>query len=138
MGSEHRAIDRMQVPVQLALGVSSGLHRDQELRPDPSPLPAVEAAGYGPPGAIACGEIPPGGAGAQNPEHAIQDASVINRRPTGFRCLWRKQWLQLLPLRISEIASVHTSQYNELNRVCKQTLALPDAGDADQASRAIR
>jgi hypothetical protein len=100
MGSDHGAIEIMQGPVQLALGVSLGLHRCEEVRPDPRTLPAVEAAGHGPPWAIAFGEIPPRRTGAQNPEDAIQDASVIDRRPTGFRLLGRKQWLQLLPLHI--------------------------------------
>jgi hypothetical protein len=93
MGSDHRAINIMHVPVQLAMGVGLGLHGRKELRPDPSPLPAVEATGHGAPRAIAFGQIPPGRPGAQNPEHAIEDASMINSRSAGLGFSWRKQWL---------------------------------------------
>ena len=67
MGSDHRAIDVMDVPVQLASGISLRLHRREELAPNARPLPAVEATGHGAPRAIAFGQIAPGGAGAQKP-----------------------------------------------------------------------
>ena len=51
---------------------------------------------------------------------------MINRRSAGFGFLWGEQRLQPLPLRIGQISSVHTDQYNDLNRVCKHTLALTD------------
>jgi hypothetical protein len=47
---------------------------------------------------------------------------MINRRSAGFGFLWGEQRLQPLPLRIGQIASVHTDQYNDLNRVCKHAL----------------
>jgi hypothetical protein len=33
VGSDHRAIDTMDVPMQLAMGIGLGLHRRQELAP---------------------------------------------------------------------------------------------------------
>ena len=60
MGSDHRAIDIMDVPVQLALGIGLRLHRCEELAPDARPLPAVEATGHGAPRAIALRQIAPG------------------------------------------------------------------------------
>jgi hypothetical protein len=124
MGSDHGAIDIMHIPVQLAMGVGLGLHCREELLPDASPLPAVEAAGDRAPRAIALGQIPPGSPGAQNPENAIEDTSMINSRSTGLGFLWREQRLEPLPLRIGQVSSVHTHQYNDVNRVCKHTLVL--------------
>ena len=48
---------------------------------------------------------------------------MINRRSAGFGFLWGEQRLQPLPLRIGQISSVHTYQYNDLYRVCKHALA---------------
>ena len=55
MGADHGAIEIMEVPVELAMGVGLRLHRREELRPDPSLLPAVEAAGHSTPRTIALG-----------------------------------------------------------------------------------
>jgi len=55
MGSDHGAIERMEVPVELAGGVGLSLHRRQQLIPDTSLLPTVEAAGHGTPRTIAFG-----------------------------------------------------------------------------------
>jgi hypothetical protein len=93
MGSDHGAIESMEVPVELAMGVGLGLHGRQELIPDARSLPTVEAAGHGPPRPIALGQIPPGRPGAQNPKNAMEDASMINRWSAGLGFLWREQWL---------------------------------------------
>ena len=108
MGSDHGAIEIMEVPVELARRVGLGLHRHQQLMPDTSLLPTVEAAGYGTPRAIALGQIPPGSSGAQYPEDAIEDASMIDGRSAGLRFLWGEQRLQPLPLCIGQLSSVHT------------------------------
>ena len=108
MGSDHGAIEIMAIPVQLAMGVGLGLHRREELLPDASPLPAIEATGDGAPRTIAFGQIPPRGPGAQNPEHAVEDASMIDSRPAGLGFLWKEQRLEPLPVRVGQIASVHT------------------------------
>jgi len=100
VGSNQGALDRLHVPVDLAVGVGLGLHCREQPLPDPSVLPAVKTTGDRAPGAIAFGQIAPGSAGASNPEHTIQDAAMINRRSAGLGFLWRKQWVQPLPLRI--------------------------------------
>jgi hypothetical protein len=100
VGSDHRAIDVVDGPVDLAIGVGLRLHGRQELTPDASLLPAVEATGHGPPRAIALGQIPPGSPGAQNPENPVKNATMIDGRPTGLRFLWGEQQLQPLPLRM--------------------------------------
>jgi hypothetical protein len=47
---------------------------------------------------------------------------VVHSWPSSLRFLWGEQRLQPLPLRISQISSIHTQQYKDVNRVCKQTL----------------
>src|SRR5262245_9612198 len=100
MGSDHGAIEIMDVPVDLAIGVGLRLHRRQELTPDASLLPAVDTTGHGTPRAIAFGQIPPGSPGAKNPENPVEHAAMIDGRPTGLRLLWGEQRLQPLPLRM--------------------------------------
>jgi hypothetical protein len=124
MGSDHGAIEIMEVPVDLALGVGLRLHRRQELTPDASLLPAVEATGHGTPQAIAFGQIPPGSPGAQNPENPVENAALIDGRPTGLRFVGGEQRLQPLPWRMGSISSVHPHPYNDVNRVCKHDLAI--------------
>ena len=114
----------MDFPVDLAIGVGLRLDCRQELTPDASLLPAVEAAGHGTPRAIAFGQIPPGSPSAQNPENPIENAAMIDGWTTCLRFLWGEQRLQPLPLRMGQISSVHTYQYNEVNRVCKHALGV--------------
>jgi hypothetical protein len=97
----------MEVPIQLAIGVGLRLHRRQELTPDASLLPAVKTTGDRAPGAIAFRQIAPGSAGAQNPEDAMEDASMIHCRSAGLGFLWREQRLQPLPLGVGYVSSVH-------------------------------
>ena len=63
MGSNDRAIDIMNVPVDVALGIGLLLHGLKETLPDTSFLPAIEAAGHGAPTPIALGQITPWGTG---------------------------------------------------------------------------
>jgi hypothetical protein len=122
VGSDHGAIDIMAVPVDLAIGVGLRVHGRQQLTPDASLLPAIAAAGHGPPRAIAIGQIPPGSPRVQNPENPVENAAMIDVRPTGLRFLRGEQRLQPLPLRMGSISSVHTHQDNAVNRVCKHDL----------------
>jgi hypothetical protein len=124
MGSDDGAREIMKVPVELALRVGWGVHGREKLRPAPRPLPAGEAAGHGAPRAIALGQITPGRPRAQNPEQAMEDASMLNRRPAGLGVWWGEQRLPPFPWRWSYISSVHTHEYNAMNRVCKHTLVI--------------
>jgi hypothetical protein len=107
MGADGSAIDEVQLPIKLAGGIGLLGERIKEALEDAGFLPAIEAAGHRAPGAIALGQVPPGGPGTQDPQEAVQDAPVIDRRPTRARCLGREQRLQPLPLGIGQIASVH-------------------------------
>ena len=100
MGSNNRAIDKMEGPVKLSGGISLLLDRGKEPVPDASVAPAIEAARHRAPTPIAPGQIAPWGTGAQNPQDAIDDALMGQSRSTGFRFLRRKQWFEPLPLRV--------------------------------------
>jgi hypothetical protein len=52
----------------------------QELREDPGLPPALETAGYRMPRPIACWQIAPRCPGAQDPQHAIQETPMADRR----------------------------------------------------------
>jgi hypothetical protein len=109
MGSDHGAIDVMQVPVQLASGIGLRLHRRQELAPDARPLPAIEAAGHGTPRTIALGEIAPGSSGAENPQDAIDDRAMVMGGSPSLGFLGWEQGLEPLPLDSGQFASVHVA-----------------------------
>jgi hypothetical protein len=79
----------------------------QELREDPGLPPALETAGYRMPRPIARWQIAPRCPGAQDPQHAIQETPMADRRSANLRFLGRKQWLQPLPWCMGQIASVH-------------------------------
>jgi len=87
VGPNNGAIDILHVPVDVAVGVGLGLHRREQLLPDPRVLPAIKPTGDRAPGAIAFGQIAPGSTGAQNPENPIEDASMIYSRSAGLRFL---------------------------------------------------
>jgi hypothetical protein len=63
MGSNERAIDLRNVPVDFALGIGLLLYRLKETLPETGFLPAIEAAGHGAPTILARGHIPPWGTG---------------------------------------------------------------------------
>src|SRR5262249_9593811 len=69
-------------------------------------------------------EIAPGGAGAQNPQDAIDDHSMVRSGPAGCGFLRGKQRLEPLPLRVGEFFAFHTSECTPPSRVCKHALAL--------------
>ena len=91
--TDNGAIHIVDLPVQLRCGVSLLLDRGQEASPDACLTPAVEAASDGLPGAIPFGQVAPGSAGADDPEDAVEDASVVSGWAAGVRFLWRKQGL---------------------------------------------
>jgi hypothetical protein len=74
----------MDIPVQLCCGVGLLLNRSKEASPDARLAPAVEAASDGGPAAIPLGEVAPGSPCTDDPQNAIEDASVISRQ--GGRC----------------------------------------------------
>ncbi len=71
MGPHHRAIQEMDLPIYLAQPVALRSEFGQHLLPDPGFAPALEAAVHGGPGTIALRQIPPGSAGAQDPQDPV-------------------------------------------------------------------
>jgi len=102
----------MEAPVQLAIRVGLLLQALQDVLPDLSPLPPVEPAGDGLPGAVALGEIPPGCSGAKEPKDGINDGAMILARPPSAWFLGWKERSEPLPLLISEFMSSHPLAYD--------------------------
>ncbi len=84
VGANDGAIDIVNVPVDLPIGIGLLLDGLKETLPDTRFAPAIEAAGHRAPGPIALGQIAPGGTGAQNPQDAIEDASMVRSGSAGF------------------------------------------------------
>jgi len=91
--TDDSAIHIMDIPVQLPSGVGLLLDRGKEARPDTRLAPAVEAAGDGGPAAIPLRQVTPGGTCTEEPQDAIEDASVVSGRAASVRFLRRKQRL---------------------------------------------
>jgi hypothetical protein len=87
------AIDIMDIPVELPCGVGALLDRGKAARPAACLAPAVEATGDGGPAAIPLGEVTPGGSCANDPQNAVQEASVISGWAACVRFLRGKQRL---------------------------------------------
>ncbi len=108
-GSDHRAIDKKQVPVQLTMGVGLCLHCREEPLPDACPPPAAEATGHGAPWTISFRQIAPGRPSAQNPQDAIDDRAMVMGGSPSLRFLgWEQGW-ERLPLDVGQFASVHVA-----------------------------
>ena len=109
VGADDGAIDDMEVPIELTSGLSPLLQRVKQRLEDTGLLPAGEAAGYRPPRAIARRPVVPGGASAQNPEQAIEDAAMVGGR-SARPWFWRwEQRSEPLPLSVGEVSSVHST-----------------------------
>ena len=81
----------MDIPVQVLCGVGLLLDRGKEASPDARFPPAIETARHGAPRPIPLWQITPGGAGADDPQDAVEDASVGSRGAACVRFLRRKQ-----------------------------------------------
>src|SRR5262245_22867944 len=71
------AIHIMDIPIEPPRSVTLLLHCGKEAGPDACFAPAIEAAGNGRPGAIPLGQIAPWGPCTDDPQEAVQDASVV-------------------------------------------------------------
>jgi hypothetical protein len=101
VGSYDRPIDKMEVPVELACRIGLLLDGGKKPVPDAGLAPAVKTARYRLPGAIALWQITPRRPGAEEPQDAIKNATVICSRTASLRFLGGQQWLQSLPLLVS-------------------------------------
>jgi hypothetical protein len=108
VGADDGAIEEVQVPIELPGGVSLLRERVKQLLEDPSFLPTVKAARHRPPRAVTLRQVVPGGAGAENPQHPIKEAAMVDSGPSYLRFLGRKQRLEPLLLGIGHV-SVHNT-----------------------------
>lgn len=87
------AIPVVDIPGQLRCGVGLSLDRSQEASPEARLAPAGEAAGDSGPAAIPLREVTPRGTGTDDPQDAVQDASVVSGGAASVWFLRRKQGL---------------------------------------------
>ena len=80
MGTYNAAIHKMNVPINLAAFIGKTLYFGQDALPDACQLPAAEAAVDGLPGAVATGQVTPGDACANLPQHRVEKLSVADLR----------------------------------------------------------
>ena len=124
VGSNDRAIDIVHGPVERALGLGLLLHGLKETLPETRFAPAIETAGHRAPRTIAFRQIAPRGTGAQHPQDAVEEASMIQSGSTRLR-FWRgKQRLEPLPWRVGEFFAFHTGECTPPARVCKHALVV--------------
>ena len=122
--SDDSAIDIVKRPVELALAIGLLLEGVQDPLENTRVAPAVEAAGHRTPGTIALREIPPRGSGAENPQHAVENRSMVIGGSPSIRFWGWEEGYESRPLLVRQVFSVHTSQYTGLNRVCKHALGI--------------
>jgi hypothetical protein len=119
----------MPLPIELAGGIGLLRQRVTQAREDAGLLPTVEASGYGAPGAIALRQIALGGARAEHPQPAIEDAAMVDGWSSRLGRLGRKQRLEPLPWCVGRVSSVHSTREDAKDsRVCKYALELQATG----------
>ncbi len=97
VGADDRAIDKVDLPRELPLRVGLLLDRRQDTIPVPGFPPAIEPTVDRAPGAVALGQVPPGGTGAEDPENAIGDPAILGA-VAALLLVGRQHRLQAPPL----------------------------------------
>ena len=85
------AIHIVESPVERPGSVGLRWDRGPEARPEAGRAPTGEAAGNGGLAAIPLGEVTPRGTGMEEPQEAVQEASVVSGGAARVRFLRRKQ-----------------------------------------------
>jgi hypothetical protein len=80
VGTNDGGIHMMGLPVEVAGSIGVFLHGGEDAVPDPGFLPAVEPGRHRGRWAIARGQVGPRRAGAQDPQNAVDDWSIIVTR----------------------------------------------------------
>jgi hypothetical protein len=91
--SDDSAINIVAIPVQVLCGIRTLLDRSKEASPDASLPPPRETARHGAPRTIPLWQITPGGAGTEEPQETVEEASVGRRWAASVRFLRRKHGL---------------------------------------------
>jgi hypothetical protein len=110
VGTNDGAIDEMDAPIKVACTIGLGLERRKDVVPDAFLAPAIVTTRDRADGTIALRQRWPGCAGAQDPQDAVDNPTMIFIWPTSMRFLRWEQRLEARPLFVCEIMSVHTAQ----------------------------
>src|SRR5918911_1272387 len=103
-----------------------GLQGFEDALPDAGLAQSVKAARYRPDRPEALRQVPPGRAGAQDPENAIEDGSMFMVWAAGTGPLWRKQGREMPPLPIRQLITCHDLQMASQSQratLCRHALA---------------
>lgn len=108
-GPDDRAVDAPQVGVDPAVVVQFIQQRGDDAGPGAVAAPAVEAVVGRLPGAVALGEIAPGGAGMEDPEDAVEDRAMVTERMPQLAMIGavRQEGLDPSPLLVGEFLATH-------------------------------
>ena len=87
VGAHHSAVNVVDVPSEMPVGVSLLLDGRKEPLPDPGLTPPIKAARHRAPGAIPLWQITPGGAGAEEPENTVEYPTMVGSWTACFRLL---------------------------------------------------
>jgi hypothetical protein len=98
MGTNDRAIDKVEVPVHPTGLVGPLLQPGQDAVPDTGRTPAIDPTGDRFVAAVALGQILPRCPGAQNPLDAIDDWTMVVIGPSGSWFPGRQQGQKSRPL----------------------------------------
>ena len=117
------AIHVVDAPVDPASSIGLGVHLRKDAVPEARLLPSVEAPGHCGPAPVAFGQVPPRRTRAQDPQDAVNDLPVIDRRSASMGFLRWQQRLQPLPLLVGQFEALyHTDQFNPVSQVLKHSL----------------
>jgi hypothetical protein len=122
VGVDNRAVDVVDVAIELAVDIGLVLDRGKESLPESRFARAVKAARHRAPGPIPLRETAPGRPGTDESQDTIEDAAVVSSWKSCCGLRSREARLQLLQVSTGGFMSVHTQQYMALNRACELTL----------------
>jgi hypothetical protein len=105
VGVDTRPVDHRQGVIKDAVECSLCLEGNQHLLSHSGLLPAAKPAADGLPGAIAIRQIPPGDAGAQDPEDAVEHDAMILGGAAGAWALRGHERAEPLPSIVGQFMS---------------------------------
>lgn len=85
-GADAGTVNAPQLPVDVSIVIELHLQRFEDVGKDAALAPLAEVVVHRLPGTISIRQITPGGAGAENPEDAVEHEAWITRRPAGACC----------------------------------------------------
>jgi hypothetical protein len=110
MGTDGGAIDTDHLPVDVARGIGVELEGLEDAFPAALSLPTKQAVVAGAPGAVALGQIAPGGTGAQHPENAVEHQAMIVVLAAALALGGGQQGSQAFPFLIGKVGACHSGQ----------------------------